>query len=259
MDEIFIILLLIVLNGVFSMSEIAIISARKTTLTNQKKRGSRGAKTALNLAEHPDKFLSTVQIGITLIGILTGIFSGAELSADFSSLLSSAGLPVDVAKPLAQFTIIIGVTFLTIVFGELVPKRIGMSIAERVSVMVSRPMLWISRLASPFVWTLSKSTETIVALLGLKGQESKVTEEDIKTMVEEGREDGSVEDVEQDIVERVFMLGDLHVDQLMTHRSDVCALDVNMSCPEVKETIHEHLFGSYPVIEGDNDHVIGMG
>ena len=219
MDEIIIILLLIMLNGIFAMSEIAVIQARKTTLSNDEKKGNKGAKTALRLANDPDRFLSTVQIGITLIGILTGIYSGASISGRFSDVFESLDMPERWAYPLAQGLIVIIVTYLTIVFGELVPKRIGMSVAEKASEIISRPMNFLSVIASPFVWILSKSTETIVNLLGVKDAETKVTEEDIKSIVQEGKEDGEVQEVEQDIVERVFMLGDLKVDSLMTHRS----------------------------------------
>ena len=140
MDEIIIILLLILVNGIFAMSEIAVIQARKTTLSNDEKKGSKGAKTALRLANDPDRFLSTVQIGITLIGILTGIYSGASLSGRFSDVFESFGMPERWAYPLAQGIIVIVVTYLTIIFGELVPKRIGMSVAERVSEIIARPM-----------------------------------------------------------------------------------------------------------------------
>lgn len=258
MDDIVIILLLIVLNGVFSMSEIAIISARKTTLSNKEKQGDKGAKVALLLANDPDRFLSTVQIGITLIGILTGIFSGAALSGRLAVLLSHLGLSVGVATPIAQVLIVVVVTYLSIVLGELVPKRIGMSIAEKASITVARPMQLLSKIAAPFVWLLSKSTEVIVSLLGLKGNESKVTEDDIKSMVQEGREDGSVEEVEQDIVERVFMVGDLKVNQLMTHRSDVTCLDVSMGSAAVRDVLGARVYEAYPVVQGSMDKVLGM-
>lgn len=258
MDEIIIILLLILLNGIFAMSEIAVIQARKTTLSNDEKKGSKGAKTALRLANDPDRFLSTVQIGITLIGILTGIYSGASLSGRFSDVFESLGMPERWAYPLAQGIIVIVVTYLTIIFGELVPKRIGMSVAERVSEIISRPMYVLSVIAGPFVWVLSKSTEAVVDLLGVKNAESKVTEEDIKSIVQEGKEDGEVQEVEQDIVERVFMLGDLTVDSIMTHRSDVVTLDVNMTNDELKEVLNGNLYEAYPLIDRGIDNILGV-
>lgn len=258
MDEIIIILLLILVNGIFAMSEIAVIQARKTTLSNDEKKGSRGAKTALRLANDPDRFLSTVQIGITLIGILTGIYSGASLSGRFSDVFESFGMPERWAYPLAQGIIVIVVTYLTIIFGELVPKRIGMSVAERVSEIIARPMYVLSVIAGPFVWVLSKSTEAVVDLLGVKNAESKVTEEDIKSIVQEGKEDGEVQEVEQDIVERVFMLGDLTVDSIMTHRSDVVTLDVSMTNDELKEVLNGNLYEAYPLIDRGIDNILGV-
>ena len=258
MDEIIIILLLILVNGIFAMSEIAVIQARKTTLSNDEKKGSKGAKTALRLANDPDRFLSTVQIGITLIGILTGIYSGASLSGRFSDVFESFGMPERWAYPLAQGIIVIVVTYLTIIFGELVPKRIGMSVAERVSEIIARPMYVLSVIAGPFVWVLSKSTEAVVDLLGVKNAESKVTEEDIKSIVQEGKEDGEVQEVEQDIVERVFMLGDLTVDSIMTHRSDVVTLDVNMTNDELKEVLNGNLYEAYPLIYRGIDNILGV-
>ena len=258
MDEIFIILLLIAFNGIFAMSEIAVIQARKTTLSNDEKKGSKGARTALRLANDPDRFLSTVQIGITLIGILTGIYSGASLSGKFSDVFESLGMAEKWAYPLAQGLIVIVVTYLTIIFGELVPKRIGMSVAERVSKIIARPMYVLSVIAGPFVWILSKSTETIVNLLGVKNAETKVTEEDIKSIVQEGKEDGEVQEVEQDIVERVFMLGDLTVDSIMTHRSDVVTLDVNMTNEELRQVLNENMYEAYPLIDRGADNILGI-
>ena len=258
MDEIIIILLLIMFNGIFAMSEIAVIQARKTTLSNDEKKGSKGAKTALRLANDPDRSLSPVQIGITLIGILTGIYSGASLSGKFSDVFESVGMPERWAYPLAQGLIVIAVTYLTIIFGELVPKRIGMSVAEKVSEIIARPMYVLSVVAGPFVWVLSKSTELVVNLLGVKNAESKVTEEDIKSIVQEGKEDGEVQEVEQDIVERVFMLGDLTVDSIMTHRSDVVTLDVNMTNDEIKQVLNENMYEAYPLIDRGIDNILGV-
>ncbi len=258
MEEIFIILLLILLNGIFSMSEIAVISARKSTLSADEKKGDKGAKTALRLANEPSRFLSTVQIGITLIGIITGIYSGATISDKFADVLESFGMHQAWAYPLAQTIIVVVVTYLTIIFGELVPKRIGMSVAERASKIISRPMSFLSTVASPFVWILSKSTEGVVNLLGVKDTESKVTEDDIKSIVQEGKEDGEVQEVEQDIVERVFMLGDLKVSSIMTHRSEVVVLDVNFTNDDVMGVLNENLYEAYPVIDRGLDNILGV-
>lgn len=258
MEEFLVILLLILINGVFSMSEIAVISARKTTLANKEKEGSRGASTALKLANDPGRFLSTVQIGITLIGILTGIYSGASISTKLASVFNDLGMDMTWAYPIAQVLIVIFVTYLSIIFGELVPKRIGMSMAEKAASLISRPMSVLSKIAAPFVWILAHSTEGVVSMLGIKQTESKVTEEDIKSIVQEGKEDGEVQEVEQDIVERVFMLGDQKVSSIMTHRSDVESLDVTMTTAEIKQALNDDLYEAYPVTDRGLDNILGI-
>lgn len=258
MNEIIIIIALILLNGLFAMSEIALISARKSSLSTDAKRGSKLAKLALKLTNEPDRFLSTVQIGITLIGILTGIYSGAKLSDDFAVLLQEWGVSTAYAPMIAQTVIVIAVTYLTLIFGELVPKRIGLSVAEKASKVIARPMYMLSWIAAPFVWILAKSTSAMFNMLGLKDSESKVTEEEIKTIVQEGKEDGEVQEVEQDIVERVFLLGNLKVDDIMTQRNEITWLDVNMTKQEVMETLEQQLFDMYPVTDGKKDEVKGV-
>lgn len=258
MEEIFIILFLILLNGIFSMSEISLISARKSSLQSEANKGNKSAQTALKLAENPDRFLSSVQVGITLIGLLTGMFSGNKIASIFTDVMVSAGLSESVASALAQTIIIIVVTYFSIVLGELVPKRIGMSAAEKVAKIVAGPMKFISRLTYPLVWVLSKSTSLIVKVLGVKSQESKVTEEEIKSIIQEGTEEGEVSLVEQDIVERVFTLGDLSVSTIMTLRNDVTWLEIGMNEAEVRETIENNLYEEYPVADGDLDHVVGI-
>lgn len=258
MSEIFIILFLILLNGIFSMSEMAVVSARKSNLQAEADKGSKRAKTALKLASDPDRFLSAVQIGITLIGILTGIFSGNKIAAAFSDLLVRAGMSAGLATAIAQGIIVVLVTYLTIVFGELVPKRIALSASERVSKVVAGPMKVISAIVSPFVWLLAKSTGLVIRILGVKSQESKVTEEEIKSIIQEGTDEGEVSPVEQDIVERVFALGDLKVNTIMTLRNDIVWLDKEMSEKEIRDTIEENLFEAYPVTDGDLDHVVGV-
>ena len=258
MTEIIIIIGLILLNGVFSMSEVAMISARKSRLSTDAKKGSKAAQKALDLAGNPDKFLSTVQIGITLIGILTGIYSGSNISTEMAGFLLSCGVPAAYASVLAKGVIVVVVTYLTIIFGELVPKRIGLSVAEAVAKFMARPMNVLAFIASPFVWLLSKSTELIFNLLGIKGEDGKVTEEEIKSIIKEGAEEGAVEPVEQNIMQRVFMLGDLKIGSIMTHKNDVVWLDTAMSSKEVQEVLKHDLYESYPVGDGDLDHVRGM-
>lgn len=258
MNEIIVIVLLILLNGILAMSEIALISVRKTYLSNEIKHGSKLAKTALKLANEPDKFLSTIQIGITVIGIITGIYSGSVLADDFSLTLISWGVPPAYSHPIAQSFIVIFVTYLTLVFGELVPKRIGMSVAEKTSKIVARPMYWLAIVTSPFVWILSKSTSFIFKLFGFNTETNKVTEAEIKSLIEEGTKGGEVQEVEQDIVERVFLLGDLKVNSLMTPRCDIVALDINMSNEDVKAIMQSNMYGTYPVIDKTFDNVKGV-
>lgn len=179
MDDIIVILLLILLNGVFSMSEIALISARKSRLSSDARKGSRGAAVALKLAEDPDRFLSTIQIGITLIGILTGLYSGAALADDVGRMLQHMGMGAKAAHSVGQITIVAVVTYLSIVVGELVPKRIGLAASNTVAKLISRPMRLLSAIALPAVWLLSVSTSFLVKILGLKGHDNNVTEDEI--------------------------------------------------------------------------------
>lgn len=257
--EIVIILVLILLNGLLAMSEIALVSARKTRLETEVKRGNRFASVALRLANEPDKFLSTVQIGITLIGILTGLYSGEALAYGFSALIAQVPFLEPYALGIAKTTIVVLVTYLTLIFGELVPKRIGMGCAERVSMLVARPMNLLSLISSPFVWLLSKSTALVVKSLGLDThEENKVTEEEIKAIVKEGLNGGEVQEVEQDIVERVFNLGDRNVGSIMTHRNDLVWIDVDDSVNSICEKVEANLFNVYPVSSGKLDEIVGV-
>lgn len=258
MNEITVIILLILLNGVFSLAEISLISARKSRLKTDAKQGKRAAQTALKLAEEPDRFLSTIQIGITLIGILTGLYSGDVLANDFAQILIQWGIPTGYAHPVAQTLIVITVTYLSIVAGELVPKRIGLNLADRAAVILAPPMYLLSVIGMPFVWILSKSTSLIVRMLGIREGGSRVTEEEIKSIIKEGAEAGEVQEVEQDIMERVFILGDMKISSLMTYRKDIVCLDLTMTAEEVQQVIHENLFEAYPVKDGSLEHISGI-
>lgn len=256
--EILIILLLILLNGLFSMSEIAVISARKTSLKNEAKQGNKSAEAALNLSNNPDNFLSTVQVGITLIGILTGLYSGDVLAIKVSPLLEDFGMGEVSSLRVSKIVIVILVTYLTIIFGELVPKRIGLSSAEKISKLIARPMHILSLIAKPFVWILSKSTGLICTLFGIKTETSKITEEEIKSIIREGTEDGEVQPVEKDIMERVFSLGDRDLESIMTPRRDIVWLDIDMTKEEIKNIISHSSLSKYPVAQDDLDHIEGM-
>lgn len=257
--EIFIIIGLILLNGLLSMSEIALVSARKARLEIEAKHGNKAAQMALKLANEPDHFLSTVQIGITLIGILTGLYSGEAFAHDFAEYVKLIPFLEPYALGVSETVIVIVVTYLTLILGELVPKRIGMGYAEKVSMFVAKPMNMLAHIASPFVWLLSKSTALIVKMIGTDvTEENKVTEEEIKAIVKEGFDDGEVQEVEQDIVERVFNLGDRNVGSIMTHRSDLVWLDLTDSIAQIREKIEENLFNIYPVANGKFDNIEGV-
>lgn len=247
MNDIFVILILIMLNGVFSMAEIAMISARKSRLTADAKHGSRGAQRALRLADDPDRFLSTIQIGITLIGILTGLYSGAALAEDVGGMLERLGLAPRVAHAVGQIGIVTVVTYLSIVVGELVPKRMGLASANTVAKLISRPMYILSLIAMPAVWLLSASTSFIVRLFGIKSRENNVTEDEIRSLIKDGTEAGEVRKVEQDIMERALVLGDLRVSSIMTPKVDVSALRLDMTADEIRVKLSQELHTAYPV------------
>lgn len=257
--EILIILGLILLNGLLSMAEIALVSARKSRLETDAKKGNKAAQTALQLAGQPDKFLSTVQIGITLIGILTGLYSGEAFAHDVAGLLESFP-PLSVySLAVAKTTVVIVVTYFTLVLGELVPKRIGMNRAEAVSRLMAQPMYHLSRITTPFVWLLSRSTSVMLRLLGIRQtDENKITEEEIKAIVKEGYDVGEVQEVEQDIVGRVFNLGDRNVGSIMTHRSDLVWLDITDSNEEIREKVQENLYNTYPVLSESFSKMLGV-
>lgn len=258
MTYIIIILALILLNGLFALSEISIISARKSRLEADEKRGSKAARTALKLAADPDIFLSTIQIGITLIGILTGLYSGDKLSGYLSPIFVDWGLSESVASSIASIIIVVIVTYLTLILGELVPKRIGMAVANGAAKLMARPIYWLSVATKPFVWILAKSTSVLVRLLGVKDSDNHVTEADIRTILQEGTESGEVKKVEQDIVERVFLMGDHKVSSIMTHRSDIISLDNKATPKEIRATLAEDLHNKYPVIDRATNRIHGI-
>jgi putative hemolysin len=257
--EILIIVALTLLNGLFSMSEIAVVSARKARLEGQAKRGSAAARRALDLAESPNRFLSTVQIGITLIGILLGIFSGDTLTDSLAAWLTGIPFLASYARPLAVGGVLLFITFLSLVLGELVPKRIGLNAPETIAQLVAGPMQILSKVAAPFVWLLTITTEGLLKVLGIRpSTDSSVTEDEIKAIIQEGTEGGEVQLVEQELVDRVFRLGDRTVRSLMTHRSDVVWLDAALTAEQVRQRIAGELHRVYPVCEGVLDKPLGV-
>lgn len=256
--EILIIALLIILNGLFSMAEIALVSARKARLEGQANKGDKKAAEALKLSEHPDTFLSTVQIGITLIGILTGIYSGEKMTGTIASFLSQFPAVATYSKGLSTTIVVIIITYFTLVFGELVPKRIGLSRPEGIAKFVAAPMRFVGYLTYPFIWLLSKSSKLITTLLGIKQKDSQVTEEEIKAIINEGAEQGTLEETEQEIIERVFHLSDRNITSLMTHRSDIVWFSINDTEEIIKEKILNEPHTIYPICDGEIDNIKGI-
>ncbi|MEN9684519.1 MAG: hypothetical protein RLZZ28_305 [Bacteroidota bacterium] len=258
MTEVIILLVLIVINGLFSMSEIALVSARKARLEAQAIKGDVDAKRALKLANHPETFLSTVQIGITLIGVLTGIYSGDSFKLPLQKWLEGFEIIKPYSNTIATTLIVIVLTYLSLVLGELVPKRIGLSSPERIAKSAAGPMRIISIITFPFIWLLGISTTAIMRLLNIKSNDNQVTEEEIKAIVSEGTEHGAIEEVEQDIIERVFHLSDRNITSLMTHRSDIQWIEASLTVGEVRKNMSEVLHSIYPVCEEDIDHIKGV-
>jgi putative hemolysin len=258
--EIIIILILVLLNGVFAMSELALVSSRKFKLESSKKKGSAGAKTALELSENPTRFLSTIQIGITVIGILLGIYSGENLTNDFLEFLNKFEFLKPYSSEIATALIVIFITYLSIVLGELLPKRIGMTFPEPIIIILAKPMKALSLITSPFVWLLTFSNNILLNLLGIKGQtDHAISEEEIKSIVKESAEGGIIQDIEQDIVNRVFEFGDRKVNSLFTHRSDIVFFTINDTLEEIKQKINQEKHSAYPVSNDNNlDEIIGI-
>lgn len=249
---------LILLNGVFSMSEIALVSSRKARLEAQANKGNKKAKEALQLANHPDKFFSTVQIGITLIGILTGIFSGRNMQDDMQGVFNQWAVTAPYSDTLATITLLIIITYFTLIFGELVPKRLGMSRPEAIAKFMAKPMSVLSFITYPFIWLLSKSTAFISKIFNIKSDNSAVTEEEIKAIISEGTEHGTIDEAEQEIIERIFHLSDRNITSIMTHRSDIIWFELNDNEEMIKEKIVSEPHSIYPICDGDIDEVKGV-
>ncbi len=259
MTDIIIILGLILFNGILSMSEMSVVSSRKSRLELEAKKGNKAAQKALDLSNNPDNFFSTIQIGITLTGILTGLFSGEAFAGNLAKLMENVPFIGEYAHGISEAIIVVSVTYLTLVFGELVPKRFGLVKAEGIAKAIAKPMLLLAKVAYPLVWLLSKSTAAVAELLGLnKIEDSKVTEEEVKAVMKESLDAGEIEEVEHDIVERVFNLGDRTVSSIMTHRKNLVWLDINDPAEELRRQIKENVYNTYPVGEGDIDNVVGV-
>ena len=259
MTEVFILMLLILLNALFVMSEIALVSARKGRLESMANKGDEKAKRALDLTSNPEKFLSTAQIGITLISILTGVYSGEKFGDGIKPYIERIDFLVPYADSISTGIVVVIVTFLSIIFGELIPKKFGLLRAEKISVAVAGPMNLLSKIGYPFVYSLSGITNLIFKLFNIKkATDSAVTEEEIKQMITEGSEFGSIEEGEKQIIERVFHLGDRNITSLMTHRTDIVWLKCKDTVADVRRELGEIIYSTFPVCEGSIDNIKGL-
>lgn len=240
------------------MAEIALVSARKARLESQANKGDKKAQSALDLANHPDHFLSTVQIGITLIGILTGVYSGDKITGDVITFIKTFPSLAPYSEGIATTLVVILITYFTLVFGELIPKRIGLSAPEKIAKFVAAPMRLVSWINFPFIWLLTKSTGIIAKVFNIKSGDGPVTEEDIKAIINEGTEQGTLEETEQEIIERVFHLSDRNITSLMTHRSDIVWFNINDTEEKIKEKLITEPHSIYPICDGDIDNLKGV-
>ncbi|MFN8004354.1 MAG: hemolysin family protein [Acidobacteriota bacterium] len=259
LTELLIILVLLVANGLFSMSELAIVSARKARLQTRAEQGDLKASAALRLAEAPDDFMATVQVGITLVGILAGAFGGARIAEKLTPWLSQIPALAPYAQSLAFGLGVLVNTNLSRVIGELAPKRLALNHAEGIARAVARPMGWLARITAPIVRLLSGSTNLLLRLFGVKpSNEPEITEDEIRILVRQGAQAGVVEAAEQKMVENIFRLGDRRVHTLMTPCPDVIWLDVSATAEDILQELRESGFSRYPVAEESVDNILGF-
>jgi putative hemolysin len=257
--EILILVILLLLNGLFVMSEMAVVSSRKARLQQQSIEGDKRAGRALKLAQHPTAFLSTVQIGITLIGVLLGAVGGKTLSTPLAALLSTWPAVAGYAESLAFGIVVVIITSLSLVVGELIPKRLALHSPERVASSIAGPMHFLSRVFTPLVWALGKITDAAIKLMGIKPtNEPPVTEEEIQLLIDQGTEAGVIQESEQDMVEGVFSLSDSRVYSLMTPRTEITWLDIKDTPEEIRNKITQSPYSRFPVCQDSLDAVLGI-
>ncbi len=259
-SEIFVILGLILLNGLLALSEVVITSSRKSKLENLAKKGSKGAKIALDLASKPARFLSTIQVGITAIGILTGIFAGKGLVILLMNSLVETGISAETSEILSYSIVVLSVTFLYLIFGELVPKRLGNNQPEKLARIFAPPVNAISQFVHPLIWVLTFSTDTILKIFGIKTQvdDVQITEEEVIELIAQGTNSGIIEEVEQDMMERVLLLGDRSVASLMSNRIEIEWIDINLTSDEILKQITDSNHSLFPVCDHELDKVLGI-
>lgn len=258
--ELLIILVLVLLNGVFAMSELALVSARRTRLQQQADDGNPGAKAAVELLEHPSRFLSTVQVGITLVGTIASVYGGQAIADRYiEPFLAQIPLFAPYKTPIALALVVLLITYLSLVIGELVPKRLAMRSPERIASIVSIPMRVLSSVAKPLVWLLTVSTDGILRLFGNRSsQEPDATQEEIKVLLDEGTRAGVFEEAEQEIVSSALGLGDRDVVSLMTPRHDIVFIDLEDPIQEIQAILLDSSHARFPVVEGDPNQVLGI-
>lgn len=257
--DLVLILALVAVNGLLSMSELAIVSSREARLKAMAKSGSRGAKCALDLAAEPGRFLSTVQIGITLIGILNGAYSGASLGQPVSQRIELLGLDKETAEAVGFGIVIVVTTFVSLVIGELVPKQFALRNPEAIAAIVSRPMGWLSKLTAPFVWLLDKTSALIFRLLGLNREaKNVVTAEELQLVVAEAQTAGLLEENERAIISGIVRLADRPVREVMTPRTDIDWIDIRCTGSEIKAALSETTHSRLPVADGSVDNIVGV-
>jgi putative hemolysin len=258
-SDILIILLVIFINAIFVLSEMSVASSRKARLQQRANEGDKGANTVLTLLQHPNLFLSTVQIGITLVGVFVGAVGGATLSDPLETLLARVPWLKEYAETLSIVIVVITITFFSIILGELVPKRIALQNPEQIASALAGPMVTFSKIISPFVWLLGRITDLTLKLMGIKpGSEPPVTEEEIHLLIDQGTQAGVFKESEQDMVEGVFSLGDQRVYSLMTPRTDIIYLDIDATVEEIRTKVAESEFSRYPVRQGSLDMILGI-
>ncbi len=259
MGPLIILLLLIILNGLLVMSEIALVSARKARLESLSNKGDAKAKVALTLAENPEKFLATAQIFITLIAILSGVYAERKLGPYVEPFIAGIDFFKPYAETISTVLIVVVVTFLSIIFGELIPKRLGMLQAEKIARVVAAPMNFLSIITLPIVWLLSKISVLFFKLLNIKtSSDNSVTEEEIKAMVAEGSEHGAIEEEEKEIIERLFHLGDRNITSLMTHRTDIIWFDQMQTVQNFRDRFDALTYSTYPIGDKVVDSIVGV-
>jgi putative hemolysin len=257
--EALVIFLLIILNGIFAMSEIAVVSARKARLQQWAEAGDTKARDALDLANAPNQFLATVQIGITLIGILAGAFGGATIADELASWLDDIPLLAPYSHALSLAIVVTIITYLSLIVGELVPKRLALNDPERLAAAIASPMRALSRVAHPIVHLLASSTEFVLRMLGMKpSTEPPVTEEEIRTLIAQGAQAGMFEEAEREMVERVFRLGDRRVGAVMTPRTKIVWLDRDAPPEEIRQTLTGSAHSRFLVAHESLDNVLGV-